>query len=77
MLTFRIRSNNTDTATITAPDEDTARRQAMQEFHGPPKPFGYVAHKFGETGRDVRPAVSPQEWTGAGLIVDVVDEKGQ
>ncbi len=77
MPTFRVRSNNTGTVTITASDEAQARRRAMQKFHGAPQPFGYVARKFGETGRDVRPAVSPREWTGAGLMVDVVDEKGQ
>lgn len=77
MPEFHIRSNNAETISITEPNEASARRLAMLEFHGPPRPFGYVARKFGEARKDVRPAVSPREWTGAGLVVDVVDKKGQ
>ncbi len=73
MPTFRIHSHKNNVITITAPDERTARSLAMQEFHGSPQPFGYVARKYGETSKKVRPAVSPREWTGAGLMVEEID----
>ncbi len=78
MPTFRVRSNNLKNPpiTIVTTDEATARRRAMLEFYGPPQPFGRVAWPIDH--KPLNPyAVSPQEWTGAGLLVDEIDKKGQ